>query len=68
MILCDTNIIIVLDYLVITRITKVWIFSVTFSKGRRAVSHEIVRAQKKVSKGHPNTTPKSCPMVTDSQV
>jgi hypothetical protein len=27
-----------------------------------------VRAQKKVPKGHPNTAPKSCSVVTDSQV
>ena len=30
--------------------------------------HEIVRAQKKVSKGRPNTPPKSCSVVTDPQV
>ena len=30
--------------------------------------HEIVRAQMKVSKGRPNTPPKSCGVVTDSQV
>jgi hypothetical protein len=30
--------------------------------------HEIVRAQKKVSKGHPNTLPTSCSVVTDPQV
>jgi hypothetical protein len=29
--------------------------------------HEIVRAQKKVSKGHPTTPPKSCSVVTDPQ-
>ena len=27
--------------------------------------HKIVRVQKKVSKGHPNTPPKSCSVVTD---
>ena len=30
--------------------------------------HVIVRAQKKVSKGHPNTPSKSCSVVTDPQV
>ena len=30
--------------------------------------HEIVRAQKKVSKGRPNTPPQSCSAVTDPQV
>ena len=30
--------------------------------------HDIVRAQKKVSKGRPNTPPKSCSVVTDPQV
>ena len=30
--------------------------------------HEIVRAQKKVSKGRPNTLPKSCSVVMDPQV
>ena len=30
--------------------------------------HEIVRAQKKVSKGCPNTPPKSCSVVSDPQV
>ena len=30
--------------------------------------HEIVRAQMKVSKGRPNTLPKSCSVVTDPQV
>jgi hypothetical protein len=30
--------------------------------------HEIVRAQKKVSKGHPKTPPKSWSVVTDPQV
>ena len=30
--------------------------------------HEIVRAQKKVSKGRPNTPPKSCHVVTGPQV
>ena len=30
--------------------------------------HEIVRAQKKVSKGRPNTPPKSCSVVMDSQM
>ena len=29
--------------------------------------YEIVRAQMKVSKGRPNTTPKSCRVVTDPQ-
>ena len=30
--------------------------------------HFIVRAQKKVSKGRPKTSPKSCSVVTDPQV
>ena len=30
--------------------------------------HEIVRAQKKVSEGRPKTPPKSCSVVTDTQV
>ena len=30
--------------------------------------HDIVRAQKKVSKGRPNTPPKSCSVVMDPQV
>ena len=30
--------------------------------------HEIVRAQKEVSKGCPNTPPKPCSVVTDPQV
>ena len=30
--------------------------------------HEIMRAQKKASKGHPNIPPKSCSVVMDSQV
>ena len=30
--------------------------------------HEIVRAQKKVPKGRPNTPPKLCSVVTDPQV
>ena len=30
--------------------------------------HEIVRAQKKVSKGPPNTPPKSCSVVMDPRV
>ena len=30
--------------------------------------HEIVRAQKEVSKGRPNTPPKSCSVVADLQV
>jgi hypothetical protein len=30
--------------------------------------HEIVRAQKKVSEGRPNTPPKSCSVVTNPQV
>ena len=30
--------------------------------------HDITRAQKKVSKGRPNTPPKSCSVVTDPQV
>ena len=36
----------------------------------RAKSHdrEIVRAQKKVCEGRPNTPPKSCSVVTDPQV
>ena len=34
----------------------------------KSCDHEIVRAQKKVSKGCPKTPPKSCSVVTDSQV
>ena len=30
--------------------------------------HEIVRTQKKVSKGRPNAPPKSCSVVTNPQV
>ena len=30
--------------------------------------HEIVRVQKKVSKGHPKTPPQSCTVVMDPQV
>jgi hypothetical protein len=30
--------------------------------------HEVVRAQKKVSKGRPKTPPKSCSVVMDPQV
>ena len=30
--------------------------------------HDIMRAQKKVSKGRPNTPPKSCHVVADPQV
>jgi hypothetical protein len=37
----------------------------TWAKSR---DHEIVRAQKKGSKGRPNTPPKSCDVVTDPQV
>ena len=31
----------------------------------KSQDHEIVRAPKKVSKGRPNTPPKSCSVVTD---
>ena len=34
----------------------------------KSSDHEIVRAQKKVSKGRPKTAPKSANMVTDFQV
>ena len=34
----------------------------------RSHAHEIARAQKKVSKGRPNTPPRSCCVVTDPQV
>jgi hypothetical protein len=34
----------------------------------KSCDHEIVRAQKRVSKGRPNTPPKSCSVVTDPQV
>ena len=37
----------------------------TWAKSR---DHEIVRAQKRVFKGRPKTSPKSCSVVTDSQV
>ena len=30
--------------------------------------HDIVRAHKKVAKGHPKTPPKSCGVATDPQV
>jgi hypothetical protein len=40
-----------------------------FTHKPRAVTTEIVRAQKKVSKGRrPNTPPKSCSVVMDPQV
>jgi hypothetical protein len=34
----------------------------------KSSDHEIVRAQKKVSKGHPNTPPKSHSVVMDPRV
>ena len=37
-------------------------------KQAKSHGHEIVRAQKKVSKGRPNTPPKSCSVVTDPHV
>jgi hypothetical protein len=37
----------------------------TWAKSR---DHEVVRAQKKVSNGRPNTPPKSCSVVMDPQV
>jgi hypothetical protein len=33
----------------------------------KSCDHAIVRAQKKVSKGRPNTPPNSCSVVTDPQ-
>ena len=36
----------------------------TRAKGR---DHEVLRAQKKVSKGRPKTAPKSCSVVKDPQ-
>jgi hypothetical protein len=38
-----------------------------FTHEPRVVTMKIVRAQKKVSKGRPNTPPKSCSVVTDPQ-
>jgi hypothetical protein len=45
--------------------TQCWALLHTRAKSR---DHDIVRAQKKVSEGHPKTPPKSCNMVTDLQV
>ena len=39
-----------------------------FTREPRARDREIVRAQKKVSKGRPNTPPQACSVVTDPQV
>ena len=39
-----------------------------FTHELRALTNEIVGAQKKVSKGCPNTPPKSCRVVMDPQV
>ena len=39
-----------------------------FTHEPRAVTHEIVTAQTKFSKGHPNTPPKSHSVVTDPQM
>jgi hypothetical protein len=39
-----------------------------FATRAKSRDHEIVRAQKKVSKGRPNTPPKSYSVVTYSQV
>jgi hypothetical protein len=39
-----------------------------FTHKTESRNHEIVRAQKKVFKGRPNTPPKSCSVVTDNQV
>ena len=41
---------------------------VTLWKRSKSRDHEIVRAQKKVSKGCPKTPPKSCSVVIDPQV
>ena len=34
----------------------------------KSCDHEILRAQKKVSKGRPTAPPKSCSVITDPQV
>ena len=39
-----------------------------FHTRTKSRDHEVMRAQKKVSKGRPNTPPKSCSVVTDPQV
>ena len=39
-----------------------------FTHEPRAVTMKIVRAQKRVSKGRPNTPPKSCSVVMEPQV
>ena len=39
-----------------------------FHTWAKSCDHEIVRAQKKVSKGYPNTPPKPCSVVMDPQV
>ena len=39
-----------------------------FHTQAKSHDHEIVRAQERVSKGRPNTLPKSCSVVRDPQV
>ena len=39
-----------------------------FHTPAKSRDYEIVRAEKKVSKGRPNTPPKSCSVVTNPQV
>ena len=39
-----------------------------YTKGHFTHDHEIVRAQKKVSKDHPKKPPKSCSVVMNPQV
>ena len=45
-----------------------WIYQGPLHTRAKSHDHEIVRAQKKVSKGRPNTPPKSCSVVMDPQV
>jgi hypothetical protein len=47
---------------------KLYVLRATFTHKPRAVTMKIVRATKKVSKGHPNTPPRSYIVVVDSQV
>ena len=45
-----------------------WLSSGPLRTQAKSRDHEIVRAQKEVSKGRPNTPPRSCSVVTDPQV
>jgi hypothetical protein len=49
-------------------VERVIIFLGSLPTQAKSRDHEIVRAQKKVSKGRPNTPPTSCSVVTDSHV